>query len=141
MIFGQDRNELRRMYADAWRKRRDGKPLTPLETQIADVVAAHPEYHADVGGDDLARDYTPEGGRTNPFLHMGLHLGLREQVATDRPRGIAAIFRALAAKAGDAHAAEHRMIDCLAETLWESQVGNTPPDEARYLERLRGLLG
>ena len=141
MIFGQDRNELRRMYADAWQKRSEGRPLSPLETQIADVVAEHPEYHADVSGDDLARDYRPEGGRTNPFLHMGLHLGLREQVATDRPRGIAAIFRTLAAKTGDAHAAEHRMIDCLAETLWESQVSNSPPDEQRYLDRLRGLLG
>jgi len=141
MIFGQDRNELRRMYADAWQKRLDGKLLSPLETQIADVVAEHPEYHADVTAADLARDFTPEGGRTNPFLHMGLHLGLREQVATDRPRGIATIFRSLAAKAGDAHAAEHRMIDCLAETLWESQVNNTPPDEQRYLERLRGLIG
>ena len=141
MIFGQDRGELRRMYADAWRKRLDGKPLSPLEAQIADVIEMHPEYHGDVTSDDLDRDFAPEDGKTNPFLHMGLHLGIREQVSTDRPAGIAAIYDALAAKAGDPHAAEHAMIECLAETLWEAQSANRPPDESRYLERLRRLPG
>jgi hypothetical protein len=139
MIFGQDRNELRRMYADAWQKHCDKLPLSPLEAQIADVVAIHPEYHGDVTSDDLNRDYTPDGGQTNPFLHMGLHLGIREQVATNRPAGIAAIHKALITKRGDVHAAEHDMIECLAETLWEAQSGNKPPDEAGYLERLKQL--
>ena len=80
MIFGQDRHELRRMYADAWQKRVEGLPLSPLEAQIAAVVEQHPEYEAAITGEDLDRDYTPEGGLTNPFLHMGLHLGIREQV-------------------------------------------------------------
>ena len=140
MIFGQDRNELRRMYADAWRKRCEQIPMSPLESQIADVVAQHPEYHADVTGDGIDRDYTPDGGKTNPFLHMGLHLGIREQVGTDRPRGIAAVFRRLATRTGDPHAAEHQMIECLAETLWEAQSSNQPPDEARYLSRLQQLV-
>ena len=139
MIFGQDRNELRRMYAEAWRKQRDGKPLSPLEAQIVAVVEWHPEYHGDVTSDDLDRDYTPDGGRTNPFLHMGLHLGVREQIATDRPPGIAAVHAALLKQTGDAHAAEHQMIEALAETLWEAQAGNRPPDEGKYLERLRTL--
>ena len=141
MIFGQDRNELRQMYADAWCKRRERKPMSPLEMQIADVVEIHPEYHGDVTSNDLTRDYSPDAGQTNPFLHMGLHLGIREQVATDRPAGIAAIFEKLAARSGDAHAAEHEMIECLAETLWEAQRDNRPPDEARYLERLQQLAG
>lgn len=141
MIFGQDRNELRKMYADAWAKRCEDLPLTPLETQIADVVEMHPEYHADVSSDDLDRDFSPDGGQTNPFLHMGLHLGIREQVSTDRPVGIAAVYKAAAARTGDIHAAEHEMIECLAETLWEAQSQNQPPDEARYLERLRRLAG
>ena len=139
MIFGRDRRELRRMYADAWKKRCDKLPLSPLEAQIADVVELHPEYHADVAGGDLDRDFTPEGGRTNPFLHMGLHLGIREQVATDRPSGIAAVYEAVVAATGDPHAAEHRMIECLAETLWEAQNANAAPDETKYLERLRCL--
>ena len=139
MIFGQDRNELRKMYAEAWRKHCDRLPLSPLEAQIADVVEIHPEYQADVTGDDLNRDYTQDGGQTNPFLHMGLHLGIREQVSTNRPAGIAAIHKAHAAKKGDVHAAEHEMIECLAQALWEAQSSNQPPDEAKYLERLRQL--
>ena len=138
MIFGQDRHELRKMYADAWQKYSDKTPLSPLEAQIVQVIEDHPEYHEAVGG-DLAKDFAVEGGRTNPFLHMGLHLSIREQVATDRPPGIAAIFRQLADKVGGSHTAEHRMIDCLAETLWESQRDSGPPDELNYLERLRQL--
>ena len=139
MIFGQDRNELRQMYADAWNKHCNKLPLSPLEAQIADVISIHPEYHGDVSGDNLERDYTPDGGQTNPFLHMGLHLGIREQVSTNRPAGIASVHAALAARLGDVHTAEHEMIECLAETLWEAQSGNRPPDEARYLECLRQL--
>ena len=138
MIFSQDRSELRRMYANAWQKQLDGKPLSPLEAQIARVITEHPEYHGAVTG-DIEREFTVEAGQTNPFLHMGLHLGLREQLATDRPPGIAAVFSALAARSGDAHDAEHRMIDCLAETLWEAQRAGVAPDEAAYLERLRQL--
>ena len=139
MIFGQDRGELRKMYADAWQKRCDAVPMSPLEIQIADVIALHPEYHDAVMTEDLNRDYTPEGGETNPFLHMGLHLGIREQVATNRPAGIAAISSELTRQLGDPHAAEHQMIDCLAETLWEAQSQNSAPDEQQYLERLRRL--
>jgi len=139
VILGQDRNELRQMYADAWRKHCERQPMTPLEVQIADVVELHPEYHGDVSGENLDRDYTPDGGQTNPFLHMGLHLGIREQVATNRPAGISAIHKALSSKLGDIHAAEHAMIECLAETLWEAQSSNQPPDEAKYLERLQRL--
>jgi Domain of unknown function (DUF1841) len=138
VIFGQDRAELRRMYALAWQKHCDGQLLTPLEAQIAGVIAEHPEYEAAVSA-DLEADFEVERGQTNPFLHMGLHLGVREQVATDRPRGIAGLFAALAAKFGSTHAAEHRMIDCLAETLWEAQASNSAPDEGVYLERLQNL--
>ncbi|MDH3336542.1 MAG: DUF1841 family protein [Gammaproteobacteria bacterium] len=138
MIFGQNRNEMRKMYADAWQKHCDDLALSPLEAQIAAVIAEHPEYHGAITG-DLDQDFGVEGGKTNPFLHMGMHLGIREQVATNRPDGIATIFRNLAQKSGDAHRAEHAMIDCLAETLWEAQKQNHPPDEAQYIERLRRL--
>lgn len=139
MIFGQDRNELRKMYTDAWQKHCNKMPLSPLEAQIVAVVEWHPEYHSDVTSEDLSKDYTPEDGRTNPFLHMGLHLGIREQVATDRPPGIRSVFKTLTANLGDAHDAEHQMIDCLAEALWEAQSQNTAPDEQKYVEQLRRL--
>ncbi|MCH8944256.1 MAG: DUF1841 family protein [Proteobacteria bacterium] len=138
-MFGDDRHELRQMYADAWRKRCNEQALSPLEAQIADVVESHPEYHDAVSSDVLDKDYTPEGGQSNPFLHMGLHLGIREQVATNRPAGIASVYKTLAARSGDTHAAEHQMIDCLAETLWEAQSCSAAADESQYLQQLRRL--
>ena len=140
MIFGQDRRELRRMYGDAWRKARDGEVLSPLESQIAQVIEDHPECQAAVLGDDLDEPFAPDAGRTNPFLHMGLHLALRDQVATDRPAGIQGVFRKISTRTGDRLAAEHRAIDCLAETLWEAQRANRAPDEQSYLEKLRRLV-
>ena len=127
------------MYADAWRKAQAGQVLSPLEAQIAKVIEDHPEYQSELGDEALEASFTPAEGKTNPFLHMGLHLGIREQLATNRPAGIKAVFEPLAAKLGDAHEAEHRMIDCLAETLWEAQRSQQPPDELQYLERLRKL--
>lgn len=140
MIFGQDRGELRQMYVDAWDKAQRGAPLSALEAQIADVVADHPEYHAALAPGRVDADFLPEDGRSNPFLHMGLHLALRDQLQTDRPPGVRGLHARIAAHSRDTHDAEHRMIECLAETLWEAQGSGNPPDEQRYLERLRGLL-
>jgi hypothetical protein len=139
VIFGQDRQELRRMYGDAWRKAQAGEILSPLESQIVQVIEDHPEYVPAVLSDDLDEAFTPAGNRSNPFLHMGLHLALRDQVATDRPPGIRAVFSALAARTGDRMAAEHEAIERLAEALWEAQRNNTAPDEQAYLEKLRQL--
>ena len=127
------------MYGDAWRKAMAGQILSPLESQIVQVIEDHPEYREAVLRDDLDQPFTPEGGRANPFLHMGLHLALRDQVATDRPRGIRAVFAALVARSEDRLAAEHAAIDCLAEALWAAQSRNTAPDERVYLENLRRL--
>ena len=138
----QSRADLRRMYLDAWRKHRDGRLLEPLEDQLVRVITDHPEYQPTVEMDQAAveRDYLPEGGQTNPFLHMGLHLAIREQVSTDRPRGITAVHAALSNRFGP-HDAEHRMIECLGDALWQSQRSGTPPDESAYLESLRNLVG
>jgi hypothetical protein len=137
----QSREQLRRRYLDAWRKFSAHEPLEPLEAQLAAVIAEHPEYVAwlESGEQALAAEFTPAGGRENPFLHMGLHLAIREQVATDRPAGIAGLHAQLARRRGGAHQAEHAMIEPLAETLWEAQRSGQVPDEQAYLERLRRL--
>lgn len=141
MLLPNDRDGLRAFYVRAWRTRREGRPAEPLEVQVADVIEQHPEYHALLEGGEGApgREWTPEDGESNPFLHMGLHLALREQVATDRPRGIAAAHRALVASLGW-HAAEHRMAECLAEALWQAQRNNSLPDEVCYMEAVRRLM-
>jgi hypothetical protein len=138
----QGRSSLRRMYVEAWRKHRESLPVEPVEDQIIRVIGLHPEYARvlEAGDAELDRDYTPEQGQTNPFLHMGLHLAIREQVATNRPSGIAAVHRALVAKLGDAHEAEHAMIEQLGAALWNAQRAGLPPDETAYLESLRKLV-
>ncbi|MGH8126923.1 MAG: DUF1841 family protein [Gammaproteobacteria bacterium] len=137
-----NRDEIRRAYSAAWAKAQRGETLSGAERRIAEVIAEHPEYQAVVesGEAALEAEFAPEAGHTNPYLHMGLHIAIREQVAIDRPPGIRAIFERLAG-AGSTHEAEHAMIDCLAETLWDAQRGNRAPDDAVYLERLRRLLG
>lgn len=128
------------MYAEAWRKHRARLPSEPLEAQVADVIALHPEYQQLLEGAALERDYTPEGGQSNPFLHMGLHLAVRDQIATDRPPGIRQAFDAIARRVGTAHDAEHQIIECLAEALWEAQRTGRPPDEHKYLEAVKRLV-
>jgi len=141
MIFANSGQvELRRRYFDAWQRRLSSLPLEPLDAQIVSVVELHPEYHALLESlDSLARPFTVEQGQVNPYLHMGLHLALREQLGTDRPAGIREEYRRLSRGAGDAHDAEHRMIDILAQALWEAQRAGVAPDEQLYLERLRRL--
>ncbi|MDB6041492.1 MAG: hypothetical protein JWM63_43 [Gammaproteobacteria bacterium] len=141
VFSGQNREQMRRMYLDAWRKFTARGPLEPLEAQLAAVIAEHPEYVTwlESGENALTAEFTPEGGRQNPFLHMGLHLAIREQVATDRPAGIAEVHQKLSARLGDPHAAEHTMLEALAEALWDAQRTGRPPDEQAYLERLRTI--
>ncbi len=141
-MFGNDRTALRTQYATAWRKARDQQALTPLESALVTLIGEHPEYHAllETPAVELAQaEFRPEDGGENPFLHMGMHLALREQVGTDRPAGIRRLHRRLAARHGSAHAAEHLMMGCLGQVLWEAQQSRLSPDEARYLDCLRRL--
>jgi hypothetical protein len=142
-MFNQDRTELRRTFAEAWRKAEAGEPLEPLEQQLASIIREHPEYHALLANPDAAldRDFPPEAGEGNPFLHLALHTAILEQIATDRPTGIRALYQRLVRRAGDAHAAEHRVLECLAAALWQAQRDNAPADEQAYLECLRRLTG
>ncbi len=141
MFASLSRDELRNLYRAAWRKFRTQQTLTPLDKQIVAVISEHPEYHVIIesAAADLA-NYSPRTGQLNPWLHMGLHLAIREQVATNRPHGIADVHEKMAARLGDAHEAEHKMLESLAEALWEAQRGGKAPDENSYLERLQRLI-
>jgi hypothetical protein len=140
---GYTREQLRQSYADAWRKQLDRTPLTPLESMIADVIGLHPDYQALVEDSAAALGFeaNPASSAENPFLHMGLHLAVREQVAIDRPPGIKALRQTLEARLGDAHDAEHALMEALAETLWEAQRDGRAPDENQYLARARRRVG
>jgi len=142
MLFTQERTRTRELFRSAWKKKQLDQALEPLEKQIVSLLDDHPEYHALLSGDDdvLDKDYKAEDGRENPFLHLSLHLALREQVGTDRPAGIASITRSLLLKHGDGHTEEHLMIEKLGLYLWEAQRQERAPDEAAYLNSLRELL-
>lgn len=141
-MFGNDRDNLRRYYCAVWKKANSGELLEPLEHLVADVVREHPEYQLVLADADAAvgREYAPEIGQTNPFLHMGMHIAVREQLGSNRPAGILDAYRRLCRQLRDSHVAEHAMMECLGETLWEAQRDGTEPDERVYLERLRRRL-
>jgi len=141
MLFTQDRNRLREAFFNAWHKHKQDDILEPMDKQIVDLLLDHPEYHSLIENpDNIAKDYTPEHGEMNPFLHLSLHLSLREQVGTDRPKGIASITRSLLLKHGDGHEVEHLMMERLGEMLWDAQRQQRQPDEQAYLENLKRLL-
>jgi hypothetical protein len=137
MFAGESREQMRRRYLTAWQKFSARAPLEPLEAQIAAIIAEHPEYLPFIEQGESAVSAELEGH--NPFLHMGLHLAIREQIATERPVGIRAIHESLTKRHGSALEAEHAMIEVLAETLWEAQRNGVMPDEQAYLEKLRRL--
>jgi hypothetical protein len=116
--------------------------LTPLEGVAIDWILRHPEYQAELQDADAAaeRDYRIEDGRTNPFLHLSMHLAIAEQLSIDQPTGIRAAYAKLAARLGDDHAAAHEVMECLGEVVWTAQraVPPLPAEEisARYLDCL-----
>ncbi len=141
-MFMQDRKQMRDYFFKVWEKHQQQSPLEPLEAIIAQVIVAHPEYHADLAAREktLQRNFEAESNRPNPFLHMGMHIALKEQIAANRPFGIAVLFKQLLAKLNTIHAAEHQMIACLEKSLWEAQHHHHLPDEARYLECLKKMI-
>jgi hypothetical protein len=142
LIDGYSRDQLRLAYAQAWAKHLARAPLAPLEAQIADVIEAHPEYQRIVADADTAVGFEQNSpdARENPFLHMGLHLAVREQLAVDRPPGIRDLKGQLQALYGDVHSAEHALMEALGEELWMAQRDGRAPDERKYLVLARTRL-
>ena len=142
LIDGYSRDQLRLAYAQAWAKHLARTPLAPLEAQIADVIEAHPEYQRIVADADSAVGFEQNSGHAaeNPFLHMGLHLAVREQLSVDRPPGIRDLMRELQSRYGDAHGAEHALMEALGEELWTARRDGRPPDERQYLVLARNRL-
>ena len=138
-MFAPSQNDVRRFFCDAWRKHSGGLPLTPIEAQAADWIAEHPEYHADLADlpAALAAVFDIDGGRTNPFLHLSMHLSITEQIGIDQPRGIKQAFELLRHRLGSAHVAQHEVMECLGAMIWASQRSGLPPDGQAYLDCIR----
>jgi hypothetical protein len=138
-MYAPSQADVRRFFCEVHSRWRQGLPLEPLQAQAAQWVAEHPEYAKDLADVEaaLALEYAVEDGRTNPFLHLSMHLSLAEQVSIDQPRGVRQACELLAARLGSLHEAHHQMMECLGEMIWESQRSGLPPDGHRYLDCVR----
>jgi hypothetical protein len=133
-MFNPSKDEVRRFFLSAWQRHLDGGVLTPLELIAVGWIEQHPEYHAELSDpQSLSRDYGVEQGRTNPFLHLSMHVSIAEQVSIDQPPGIRQAFELLRRRVGE-HEAHHVIMECLGEMLWNAQRSGLPPDGAAYID-------
>jgi hypothetical protein len=137
-VFSQDRSKQREFLAKSWQKHINAQILEPLELQLALIVQKHPEYQALIN--DINLEYFPEQGKTNPFLHINLHLTLQDQLVLDQPIGINDIYKKLIVIHSDTHEVEHMMMECIAEMIFNSQKNNTTLDQDNYLVNLKNLI-
>ncbi|MES2887832.1 MAG: DUF1841 family protein [Pseudomonadota bacterium] len=138
-MFQPSQHDVRTFFCEALRKTREGSVLSPSEALAAQWIEQHPEYHPDLGdlAAALAAVHEVEAGRTNPFLHLSMHLSISEQLSIDQPRGIKQAVELLAAKRQSLHEAHHEVMECLGEMLWTSQRSGLPPDGQAYIEAVR----
>jgi hypothetical protein len=138
-MFNPSRDQAREFLFDVWERHKAGAALTSLESMALAIMLEHPEYHAYLGDREryLDRDWRPEGGETNPFLHLQMHLAIEEQLSIDQPPGIRAAVDALARKRGSMHEARHEVMDCLAEAIWNAQRHGAAFDNESYLDCLK----
>ena len=141
-MFNPTREQVRQFFCEAWRKHRERLILEGAEVTAADLIEHHPEYHALLENPEAAveKEFTPENGQMNPFIHLSLHLAIADQLSIDQPAGIRAAYNTLRSRL-DVHEAEHTLMECLGETLWRSQRDNAPMDAVEYLEAVRRAAG
>ncbi len=142
-MLSPDRQTHRSAFITAWAKAQSDQSLEPLETQIIQVARMHPEYEVFLTDPDmsLTREFPPDLGETNPFLHMGLHIAILDQLSADQPAGIRRLHQNLVSTTGDVHEAEHRLMQCLAEGLWRTQRHHKPFNEKAYLKCIKRMGG
>lgn len=135
-MFTPSQADVRRFFCAVHAKSQSNQPLEALETIASQWLAEHPEYHADFADAETALEkmYDVEGGKTNPFLHLSMHLSISEQCSIDQPRGIRQAVELLTAKRDSLHDAHHEAMDCLGQMVWESQRAGRPPDGAAYID-------
>ena len=138
-MFQPNQSDVRRFFCAAYAGQRAGAPLDPMSSIAARWIAEHPEYHADLADEAAAlrAAYTVEEGRTNPFLHLAMHLTIEEQLAIDQPTGIRQALQVLATRRGSLHDAHHEVMECLGEMVWASQRSGLPPDGQAYIDAVR----
>ena len=138
-MFEPSQADVRRFFCGVYAKWRQGQPMDALETLASQWIAEHPEYHGDVADVDaaLTRMYDVDAGKTNPFLHLSMHLSISEQCSIDQPRGIRQALELLSARRDSLHQAHHEAMEDLGHMIWESQRSGRPPDGQAYIDRVQ----
>lgn len=141
-LFNPSKEEVRQFFCEAWAKQQRSGILTPMESIAARWMVEHPEYHGILSDLESAKEteYTPEKGQTNPFLHLSMHMSITEQVQIDQPPGIREVSKQLSIKLDSEHEAQHRIMECLGQILWNAQRDGAPPDMVAYVEATKRLL-
>ncbi len=134
-MFTPSQADVRRFFCSVYAKAHAGQPLEAIETIASQWMDEHPEYHADFADADAALEkmYDEKAGKTNPFLHLSMHLSITEQCSIDQPHGIRQAVELLVARCNSLHEAHHETMECLGQMLWTSQQAGKPPDGAAYL--------
>jgi len=137
-MFNPSQDDVRRFFCgvQAKAKAQAQAPMDALETLAGQWLAEHPEYAADLADAEaaVAKVYDGQDGRTNPFLHLSMHLSISEQCSIDQPQGIRQAVELLTARRDSLHEAHHEAMECLGQMLWESQRAGRPPDGQAYID-------
>ena len=138
-MFNPTQDDVRRFFCDVYRKTTERQVMTPLEHIASDWLVQHPEYESQLQDVNAALEaqYSVENGKTNPFLHLSMHLSIAEQISINQPIGIQPAFVELANKLQYEHEAHHIIMDCLGAMIWEAQRHNTPFDGAAYVNAVK----
>jgi len=141
-LFNPSREEVREFFCTTWQKHQDAHVLTPLEMIASQWMEQHPEFHAILSDPSgaLEQEFTPEKGMTNPFLHLSMHLSISEQISIDQPPGIRHIANTLSRKLDSEHEAQHQIMECLGQVLWQAQNQSKPINVTDYVELLKKLI-
>jgi len=138
-MFTPSQEDVRRFFCSVYDKHQKNLPMEGVETLAALWIAEHPEYHADFRDVQAAIGamYDVSDSKTNPFLHLSMHLSISEQSSIDQPRGIRQAVELLTARRGDLHQAHHEVMEELGAMVWESQRAGRPPDGQAYIDRVQ----
>ena len=134
-MFNPTQADVRRFFCAAHAKQQAGQPMEAIETLAGLWIAEHPEYRDELADADaaVARNYDETPTRTNPFLHLSMHLSISEQCSIDQPRGIRQAVELLSRRLGSLHDAHHAAMECLGQMLSDAQCAGRAPDGQAYI--------
>ena len=142
MLYQPTQADVRRFFCAVYAKAINNIDLEAIEIIASLWFEEHPEYHADLSDVDtallnLTQVLNTDDGKTNPFLHLSMHLTISEQCSIDQPRGIRQAVEVLTARLDSLHDAHHIVMEYLGQMIWDSQQNKQAPDGQAYVEAVQ----